>query len=119
MRGLALIEVLVALAIVAMGLGALFSVVGDGSLRARTVADRQAALVLAQSELAAAGRDHPLGGAPVTGRAGPLSYTVESRRYGAPGQSLAGDLWFVTVSVRAGQGQPPLVVLGSLRLDPP
>ncbi|MCF4164787.1 type II secretion system GspH family protein [Zavarzinia compransoris] len=117
-RGAALIEVLVALAIVALGLGTLFAVVGDGSLRAREQGDRQAALVVAQSQIEAAGRAYPLGGAPVTGRAGPLVYRIESRPYGAKGQSLAGDLWFVTVSVRRDGVTTPLVVLGSIRLDP-
>lgn len=116
-RGLALIEVMVALAIVALGLGTMFAVLGDGSLRAREQGDRQAALVVAQSQLEAAGRAYPLGGAPVTGHDGPLTYRVESRPYGAKGQSLAGDLWFVTVSVRRAGDEIPLVTLGSLRLD--
>ncbi len=119
MAGLGLMEVLIALAVVAIGLGALFGVVGDGTLRARQGADRQAALVVARSQLAAAGLAYPLDGRTVNGMAGPLAYTVESRPYGDDAVSEAGNLWLVTVTVRPRAGGVPLATLRSLRLAPP
>jgi len=59
-RGFTLIEIIVALAILAVALGALFQAFSTG-LRATTVTDRQAAAVmLAQSLLDRIGQDIPL-----------------------------------------------------------
>ncbi|WP_233559940.1 type II secretion system protein [Oleomonas cavernae] len=117
--GMGLMEVLVALGIVGAGLGVLFNVVGDSALRARHGADKQAALVVARSQIAAAGIAYPLDGRVVNGLAGPLAYSIESRPYGDDAASEAGTLWLVTVSVRARAGGPALAELRSLRLAPP
>lgn len=116
--GLALIEVLVALGVIAIGLGALFQVVGDGAARARQGADRQAALVVARSQWEAAGLATPLDGRPVVGLDGPLAWTVDSQPYGDGAASEAGTLWLVTVSVRARSGGVPLAQVKGLRLVP-
>lgn len=118
-RGVGLMEVLVALVVVSIGLGTLFGVVGDGTARARQGADRQAALVIARSQLEAAGVAYQLDGRTVSGLAGPLVYSVESRPFGNDTVSEAGTLWLVTVSVAPRAGGAPLAVLRSLRLATP
>lgn len=117
-NGFGLVEAMVALAVVGLALATLFSVIGDGAWRAGRQADKQAALVVARSQLTAAGLAYPLDGRPVRGVAGPLAYTIESRPYG-DGASQTGRLWLVTVSVRARAGGAALAVLRSLRLAPP
>jgi type II secretory pathway pseudopilin PulG len=116
--GSALIEVLVGLAIVALSLGVLFEVVGNGAVRAHQAENKRAALVLAQSELAAAGFAYPLNGGPVNGVEGPYSWWIDAAPYGRD-KSNAGQLWRVTVQVGLQSGGPILVQLRSLRLAPP
>ncbi len=116
--GSALIEVLVALVIVMLSLGVLFEVVGDGAVRAHQVESKRAALVVAQSELAAAGIAYPLDAGPVNGVEGPYSWWIDAAPYGR-GNSGAGRLWRVTVQVGLQSGGPVLVQLRSLRLAPP
>lgn len=116
--GSALIEVLVGLAIVALSLGVLFEVVGSGAVRAHQAENKRAALVVAQSELAAAGIAFPLNGGPVNGVAGPYSWWVSAAPSGRD-KSDAGQLWRVTVQVGLQSGGPVLVQLRSLRLAPP
>lgn len=117
-EGSALIEVLVGLAIVALSLGGLFEVVGSGAVRAHQAENKRAALVVAQSELAAAGIAYPLDGGPVNGVEGPYSWWISAARDGRD-NSDAGQLWRVTVQVGLQSGGPVLVQLRSLRLAPP
>ncbi len=115
--GTGLVEVLVALALVAGGLALLFGSGGDGALRQRRANDVQAALLVAESRLAA-GIATPLAPGRVDGREGPLVYSVTTSPYGAAEGSTAGRLWLVTVSVGRPGGKP-LASLRSLRLGPP
>jgi len=115
--GSAFIEVLIALAITALALSVLFDVVGDGAARARQAESKRAALVVAQSQLAAAGIAYPLDGGPVSGIEGPFSWWIDAVPYGR-GASSAGRLWRVTVLVSLQNGGPTLVQLRSLRLAP-
>ncbi|MFA5123500.1 hypothetical protein [Zavarzinia sp.] len=115
--GAGLVEVLVALALVAGGLALLFGTGGDGALRQRRANDVQAALLVAESRLAA-GVAGPLAAGRVDGREGPLVYSVTTAPYGVAQGSAAGRLWLVTVSVGR-PGGTPLASLRSLRLGPP
>lgn len=117
-RGFGMVEVLVALGVLGLGLGLLFGVVGDSALRSRIGGDRQAALLVAQAQMAAAGTLFALDGREVGGVSGPLAYAVRSRPYGATGASGAGQLWLVTVSVWPRAGGPVITELRSLRLAP-
>ncbi|HEY4078739.1 MAG TPA: hypothetical protein VGM26_17560 [Rhizomicrobium sp.] len=116
--GSAFIEVLVALAITAVAFGILLEVVGDGAVRARVAENKRAALVVAQSELAAAGVGYPLDGGPVNGVEGPFSWWIDAVPY-EQGASSTGILWRVTVHVSLQNGGPVLVQLRSLRLASP
>ena len=114
--GFALIEALVALAILAVSLGALLSVAADAANRTRLSESRRAAELVAESQLAAAGIVYSLGGAPAEGIAGPFAWRVTMRAAGAG--SAVGSLWAVTVTVRMRSGGPALAVLRSMRLAP-
>lgn len=116
--GFALVEVLVALGVLGLGLGLLFGVVGDNALRSRIQGDRQAALLVARSQLEAAGTAYALDGREVSGVSGPLAYAVRSRPYETAAPSTAGQLWLVTVSVWPRAGGSVIAELRSLRLGP-
>jgi type II secretory pathway pseudopilin PulG len=115
--GSAFIEILVALAITALCVAVLFDVVGDGAMRARQAESKRAALVVAQSQLAAAGIAYPLNAGPLSGTEGPYVWWLDALPAG--GGSSAGRLWRVTVQVGLQSGGPMLVQLRSLRLAPP
>ncbi|MEJ1970187.1 MAG: prepilin-type N-terminal cleavage/methylation domain-containing protein [Rhizomicrobium sp.] len=115
-NGFALIDVLVALAILAVSLTALFRVIADSAARTRDAEAHRAAELIAQSELAAAGIAYKLNEGPVTGAEGPFAWWMEASPYGGNAESSAGTLWFVTVGVQLRTGGSPLVVLRSLRL---
>ncbi len=117
-RGFALIEILVALAILAMSLTAFFHVVTGSANRTRLAETRRAAELVAQSELAAAGTAYSLNNGPVTGVEGPFAWWMEAAPYGGDAQSNAGVLWAVDVGVRLRSGGPVIVLLRSLRLAP-
>jgi hypothetical protein len=110
---------MVAAAIVAMGLGATFQAIGDAARRNRDVESHRAALLVAQSELAAVGSEYPLHPGEAVGGAGDFAWRIEVSPYsdGVP-DSAAGGLWRVSVSVRARTGGPYLVTLQTLRLGP-
>jgi len=119
--GFTLIEIIVALAILAVALGALFQAFSTG-LRATTVTDRQAAAVmLAQSLLDRIGQDIPLAAGEETGVSedglrwsiaiAPSPLITPERRADSP--LLPFD---VAVTV-AGEGGRP-VTLTTLRLAP-
>jgi hypothetical protein len=114
--GSAFIEILVALTITTLSVVALFDVVGAGAVRARQAENKRAALVVAQSQLAATGIIYPLDAGPVSGTEGPYIWWLDSTPVG--GGSSAGRLWRVTVQVGLQSGGPILVQIGSLRLAP-
>jgi prepilin-type N-terminal cleavage/methylation domain-containing protein len=113
--GFALIEVLVALAILSLSLTVLFQIVTDTARRMGLVETRRAAQLVAQSELAAAGTAYPIGGSSVSGIQGPFTWWMQAAPYGERGQSVAGALWSVTVGVRLRSGGPVIVSMRSLR----
>ena len=116
-EGAVLAETLVALACVSLVLGAVFALIGHAAARRAAVIERGAALLVARSELDAAGVTIPLRGGPITGLNAGLTWQVSS--VPAPGEGViansAGPLSMVTVTVRAGRGGPLLARLSSLR----
>ncbi|MCI0430487.1 MAG: prepilin-type N-terminal cleavage/methylation domain-containing protein [Rhodospirillales bacterium] len=120
-RGFTLIEIVVALAILAVALGALFQAF-SGGLRATAVADRRAAAVmLAQSLLDRIGQDIPLAAGEQAGESGDglhWSITVVPSPLIAPERRADSPVipFDVEVSVAADGGRT--VTLTSLRLAP-
>lgn len=115
-EGIALVEVLVAFLLVALALTTLSEAVTSSSLRTQHLESLRAAELVARSELAAAGIAYPLTGRPVAGTEGPFQWVLESQAVGAAGESQAGMLWRVRVTVRLRSGGDPLVQLRSMRL---
>jgi hypothetical protein len=117
--GSAFVESIVAAAIVALALGSTFRVIADGAARDRAVEARRAALLVAQSELAAVGADIPLAPGDTSGQTGDLAWRVDISPY-AEGdeQNPAGELLHVAVSVWPREGGSSLITLQSLRLGP-
>jgi general secretion pathway protein I len=119
--GFTLIEIVVALAILAVALGALFQAFSTG-LRATTVADRQAAaVILAQSLLERIGQDIPLAAGE---RAGVSDDGLRWSIAVAPAPLIAPErradsplLPFDVVVTVAADGARPLT-LATLRLAP-
>ena len=111
-------ESIVAAAIVAMALGATFRVIADGAARDRAAEARRAALLVAQSELAAVGADIPLVPGDASGQSGDLAWRVDITPYGEneDQNNPAGRLLHVAVSVWPRDGGARLVTLQSLRL---
>jgi hypothetical protein len=116
-RGSVFVESMVAAAIVAAGLGATFQVIGDGARRVRDVEAHRAALLIARSELAAAGSEFPLHAGVSSGAVGEYTWRMDVSPYtDGVGSSAAGGLWSVSVSVAERAGREDLVTLRSLRL---
>jgi len=118
-RGSVFIESMIAAAIVAMALAATFRVITDGAQRDRAVETRRAALLVAQSELAATGSEIPLQPGQSAGSAGDFIWRVDVSPYiDGVDASAVGGLWRVDVSVSPRAGGADLVTLDSLRLGP-
>ena len=115
--GSVFVESIIAAAIVAMALGATFQVIADGAARDRSVESHRAALLIAQSELAAVGSEIPLTSGETGGLAGDMVWRVEVSPYddGVDG-SAAGAMFKVAVTVQPRGGGPTLARLESLRL---
>jgi hypothetical protein len=119
-RGSALIEAIVSSAIVAIVLGMAFQVIGETAARQRMDEQRRAAVLVAQSELAATGTEIPVQQGESAGLSGPFAWRVAIEPYGGDvAPSTAGVLMRVTVAVSGRQGGPALVTLHSLRLAQP
>jgi hypothetical protein len=114
--GSAFVETILAAAIVAMALGGMYQVIGDGAARSRGVEARRAALLIAESELAAVGAEIPLQPGQAAGLAGDMIWRVDISPYSAGGDTTVGALLKVAVSVAPRAGGPSLVTLQSLRL---
>jgi type II secretory pathway component PulJ len=118
-RGAVFVEAMIASAIVAMVLAALFQVMADSAARNRALEQRRMALLVARSELADVGADIPLAAGATSGVAGPFSWRVDITPYTAEGEaSAAGALLKTAVSVRQRGGGPELARLISLHLAP-
>jgi hypothetical protein len=117
-NGSVFIESMVAAAIVALSLAAMYRVIEDGAMRNRAVNEKQNALLVAQSELAAVGSAIPLAQGMTGGTEGPYAWRVDisPSDVGSNTSSVAGQLWQVTVSVRALDGGNAIVTLNSLVL---
>jgi hypothetical protein len=116
-RGSVFVESLIAAAIVAMALGAMFRVISDSAARDRAVTMRRLALLVAQSELDRIGAEIPTAPGQSSGVDGTLAWRVEIEPYADAGEpDQAGALYRVIVEVRPVAGGPDLVTLRSLRL---
>lgn len=117
--GSVFVELMIAAAIVALSLAAMYRAIGDGALRNRQINQKQTALLVAQSELAAVGSAIPLSPGTTGGTDGPYAWRVDVEPFnGDADASDAGALWQVNVSVRALDGGNVLVSLTSLALAP-
>ena len=118
--GSVFIESMVAAAIVALSLAAMYRVIEDGAMRNRAVNEKQNALLVAQSELAAVGSAIPLAPGMTGGTEGPYAWRVDISPSDTAGNtaSVAGPLWEVTVSVRPLDGGNAIVTLNSFALSP-
>jgi hypothetical protein len=117
--GSAFVESIVAAAIVAIALGTTWRVVGDGAARDHAAEARRAALLVAQSELAAVGADIPLAPGDASGESGDMAWRVEITPYAEnEDRGPGGELLRVAVSVSPRSGGSTLVTLQSLRLGP-
>jgi hypothetical protein len=116
-EGSVMVETLVALTCVSLVLGAVFALIGQAAARRAALSERRMALLVARSELDAAGITIPLRGGPVTGRTIGLTWLVSPGA--APGEGLiangSGPLSLVTVTVRETPGGPALARLSGLR----
>jgi hypothetical protein len=116
--GSAFIEALVATAIVASVMAAMFMAIDQAGARGRAVEGRRAALLIARSRLASVGPEIPVTPGQVEGASGNFLWRVriEPDQQDALASSLAGAPSRVTVSVRRADGGGDLVVLKTLRL---
>ena len=117
-RGSALIESMIAAAIVTLALGTTYQIIADSVARERLAQARSGAYLVAQSELADVGSEIPVEQGQTSGVSGPFAWRVEMSPF-ETGQatSSAGALLRVTVSVRAREGGPELATLQSLRVE--
>ena len=112
-RGSAVTEALVASLIVAATVGAGFSSVREGALRARGIDSRMRAMLVAESQLAGVGSVVPLAPGTTRGVDGGFAWSIEVGRADAV---AASSLATVRVEVSAAAGGPPLATLSTLRL---
>lgn len=119
-RGFVLIEAVVAVAIIAAAAVAMFQVLADGTVRGRAIATQRTALLVAQSRLAAVARETPVAPGFSSGTDGAFVWSVRIAPYQTgQGRSSAGELFLVTVAVRAAGASSDAVELRSLRLASP
>ena len=118
-HGSVLIEAMVAAAIVALMLGALYRSIADSAMRENLLAQKRGAVLVAQSELDAVGSIVPLSPGVSGGVDGNYVWHVDVEPYAAgQGAGSAGNLWSVVVTVRSREGTVNLVTLKSLALGP-
>ncbi len=115
--GSVFIEALISLALLAGILAAVYQVSAVSAARHRAIEARRQALMVARSVLASVGSAAPLAAGMSQGANNGEVWRVETARCGAPGDSAAGLLYCVTVSVGE-PGGPALVTLVSRRLGP-
>lgn len=115
--GSALVEAMVAVAIIAMMLAVTYRSVGESVLRSRAAEASRTAAMIAQSRLALVGSEIPLTPGETTGVDGDFAWRIEidSTEEDA---SATGHLLAVTASVRGASGGADRAVLRTLRLAP-
>ncbi|SEH48166.1 prepilin-type N-terminal cleavage/methylation domain-containing protein [Magnetospirillum fulvum] len=119
-QGFALIEAMVAVTIIAAAAAAMVQVLADGAVRSRAIATQRTALLVAQSRLAAVGRESPVAPGFTSGTDGAFVWSVRIGPYQTgQGRSSAGDMFLVAVAVRTAGASSDAVELRSLRLAPP
>ena len=116
-RGSALVEALVAVALVALVLAFAYRAMGQGALRSRAAETSRMATLVAQSRLATVGAEIPLAPGDTQGLEGDFLWRVEVRPQ-ADAPSDAGQLYAVTAAVRDRRGGPDRATLRSLRIGP-
>lgn len=118
-EGSIFVEAMIAAAVVAVMLGGLYQAIAASAQRHRMSDDRRVALLVAQSQMAAAGVEFPLAQGRTSGLAGEYLWQVEVSDHaaGSP-ESAVGRPALVVVTVRERDAAAPLVTLRSLRLAP-
>jgi hypothetical protein len=117
--GSVFVESMIAAAIVALALAAMYRAIGDGAMRDHKLNQKQTALLIAQSELSAVGSEIPLSVGTTGGTEGPYAWSVDIEPYnGENDASDAGDLYAVKVSVSPADGGQELVSLDSVAVGP-
>ena len=111
------VETMIAAVIVATALGSMYTAVGDSARRDHLIQQKRAAVLIAQSELAAVGPIIPLSGGMTGGIAGPYAWRVDVAPYRGLQGGAVGQLMEITVSVRALDGATDIVTLKSLALS--
>lgn len=114
-QGFALIEALVALAILGMMLAILFEVAAGSAARVGRVAESRAGLLVARSQLAAVGATIPLAPGITRGVDGALEWSAAIEPAG--GLTAIGQPLRVEITVEDGGRR--LATLATLRLAPP
>ena len=118
-HGAIVIEAMIAAAIVAAMLGAAFEATQSTARQSRLVEARREAMLVAQSAMATVGVEIAVVPGRTDGGSGTLLWRVEIAAAAAGGDSSAGVLDTVTVTVRsadAADAAAPLATLRSLRL---
>lgn len=119
-RGFAFVEAIVAAAVVAAAAGLMFQILADGAARSRATDVKRMALLVAESRLAAMGSEIPLVPGASAGVESDFIWGTRISPYRVtPGDSEAGELVLVVVTVRPRNAAADAVVLRSLRLAPP
>lgn len=114
--GSILVESLVATAFLATVLGSTLGVIADGRARDRAVTERRLALLVARSQLAAAGAEGGLRVGSTEGVEGDFSWRVTVEPCGEGGLSTAGELQCLAAEVRSATDGPTLARLTTRRL---
>ncbi|MDR0274984.1 MAG: type II secretion system GspH family protein [Burkholderiaceae bacterium] len=116
-RGFSLLEILVAFAIAAMALGLLYQIMGSNARQVGDLAERERAVLLAESLLDIQ-RAVPEAGLNESGQAAGYVWQIDSRPYPTPVQQAAPNvppLHEVRVTVQWGEGAGRQFTLASLR----
>ena len=118
--GSMLVEAMIAAAIVAIMLGALYTSIQGSAERQRMVSDRRLALLVARSELATVGEETRATPGVTTGVNGDFAWRIDIAPYGGDlNPSAAGPLGLITIQVfRNGEQGRSLATLRTLRVMP-
>lgn len=115
-RGFALIETLVAAAIISAMLGMVFQSIESGARQTRMVEDRRRASLIAQSQLAAIGASQTTRFGETAGLTSGVTWRITVQPYRAD-QSSAVRLDLISVAAGIEGGTPNLVTLKTLRVS--